>query len=62
MFMRTDNPLRDFLRSSTKQEEWLESRPLCDDCGEYIQDEYYFEIEGKKFCESCIKNYKKWID
>lgn len=60
--MRTDNPLRDFWKYSTKQEEWLESRPLCDDCGEYIQDEYYFEIEGKKFCESCIKNYKKWID
>lgn len=62
MFLRTDNPVHDFWAYSMAQEEWLENRPTCDECGQHIQDEQYFDIEGKKYCESCLNYYKKWID
>lgn len=36
------------------QERWLMSRPICDRCGERIQDEYMWEVEdGYNLCEEC---------
>ncbi len=38
-----------------EQEEALEKLPECDYCGEYIQDDYYFDINGDIVCEECLK-------
>ena len=38
-----------------EQEEALEKFPECDYCGEMIQDDYYFDINGDIVCESCLK-------
>ena len=29
-------------------------RPVCEHCGEHIQDETAVEFDGKFICESCI--------
>lgn len=36
------------------QQEWIRSRPVCDCCGEYIQDESYHQIMGEKICDRCL--------
>lgn len=45
----------DYYRShEAEQERWLASRPVCDRCGEPIQDEYMWEVEdGYCVCEEC---------
>lgn len=29
--------------------------PQCEFCGEYIQDEYLYDIDGDLYCEECMK-------
>lgn len=50
-----------FNHSDRKFAEWLNSRPVCDCCGEHIQDEYGYKMEDFWFCESCIKDSRKEI-
>jgi hypothetical protein len=46
-----------------EQETELENLPECCECGHKIQDEYYFEFDGKCICEECInENHRKFID
>lgn len=45
--------IRDFERREREKEEWIRSRPVCDRCGEPIQEEGYYEVEGNKICEDC---------
>lgn len=48
------------------EDRWLDSRPKCDICGDPIQDEFYYDIDGDKYCEKCKENYdyerRVWID
>ena len=41
---------------------WLASRPVCDICGEPIQEDGYYEINGERWCEGCVKEQWKYID
>lgn len=34
----------------------LEQRPVCRYCGEHIQGEHYFYIEGCILCEECLND------
>ena len=36
------------------QQEWVRSRPVCDCCGEYIQDESWHRIFDKNICNRCL--------
>lgn len=38
----------------TEQEKLLEKLPVCRHCGEPIQDDHYFYIEGIIYCEDCM--------
>lgn len=59
----TDDPLADFDRYDRQQEEWLNSLPVCDCCGEPIQDEYCYEINGDLICEDCLDmHFRKAVD
>ena len=52
-----------WVRKERELELRLSSRPKCDDCGEHIQDEYYFEVEGDILCEECMHDrYRKSAD
>lgn len=44
------------------QEKELKKLPVCHDCGEYIQDEYYYCIGGENICLDCLEEYKVWND
>ena len=50
----TDDPLSDFDRYDRQHEEWLNSLPVCDCCGEPIQDDFCYEINGDMICEDCL--------
>ena len=41
----------------------LDRLPTCTNCGEYIQDDYYYEINEEYLCEECmISNYRKDVE
>jgi formylmethanofuran dehydrogenase subunit E len=60
--MSFGDPLDDFNRRDAEYAEWLKTLPKCDICGEPIQDEYYYEINGDKICPECLEDFKKYND
>jgi formylmethanofuran dehydrogenase subunit E len=56
--MFSDDPIRDYDRHEAEQERRLAKLPVCDDCGEPIQD-YYFEIHDDVLCPDCMEAYRK---
>ena len=40
-----------------EENESLDRLPVCDYCGEPIQDEYLYEIDGELYCEDCMKEH-----
>lgn len=60
-FSISSDPIRDFEKYDAMQTEWLESRPVCSVCGEYIQEEIaYVKWEDRYktppelICEDCV--------
>ncbi len=52
-----------FVQHEAEQEKWLASLPICSECGEHIQDEYCYEINGELICPDCLKeNHRKFTD
>ena len=52
--------IQDFERHEREKEEWLRSRPICDQCGEPIQEDFYMEPEpGAILCEDCFRQYAR---
>lgn len=43
-----------FLEHEDEQAAWLEKRPVCACCGEHIQDDYQYVINGESYCEECV--------
>lgn len=56
----TDDPVRDAANYDAEREKILEQLPLCNECNERIQDEYYFEVRGWTICPECMEGHKKW--
>lgn len=56
----TDDPVADAERYAADKDEELEKLPKCIECGEPIQTEYYFEIDGELYCEECMDNHKHY--
>ena len=43
-----------------KKEQWRARLPKCEYCGEHIQDEHFYEIDGEILCQECLdEQYKK---
>lgn len=57
----TDDPIRDAEAWITEQDKALAKLPRCDYCGEPIQDDYYFDIQGDRVCQHCIDEMKKEV-
>ena len=55
------DPLADFDRYEADQHKQLEQLPVCEDCGEHIQDETAFYINGEWICESCMDSYRREV-
>ncbi len=50
----TDDPVADAEAFIEKLERELEKLPLCDYCGERIDEDYYFDIDGEFYHEKCL--------
>ena len=49
-----------FKSRERRLEAWLRKRPVCCYCGEHIQDEQLFDIEGELYHEEClVANFRK---
>ena len=59
MFFRSGDPLGDFDRLDREYTKWLEGLPVCDVCGEPIQDEKYFQKDGENICLHCLEHFMK---
>ena len=46
-----------FVQHDTEQEKQLDRLPECEYCGEHIQDEYAYCIEGTWICERCMNEH-----
>ena len=58
----SDDPIKDAERYIAKQEKQLSKLPKCADCGERVQDDFYFEINDEVICPDCLdSHYRKWV-
>lgn len=55
MPFRTDSPEMDFDRWDMAMERARARRPICERCGEHIQDEELWNINGKLYCQECAE-------
>lgn len=63
MFTITDDPVADFYRYDAEMTDFFSKLPTCCECGEPIQDEICYEINGDLVCEECLKlNYAKMTE
>ena len=52
-----------FKQYEDNQQSKLDRLPTCTNCGEYIQDDYYYEIDNECICEECLNdNFRKRND
>lgn len=59
----SDNPIADFDRYDAACQREEERLPVCEICGEPIQDDYLYDLEGTIICEECLKSeYRKPVD
>ena len=58
----TDDPAADFLAHDIEHEKALENLPCCEDCGEPIQDDEAYYINGEWICEDCMSSYKRTVE
>lgn len=57
----TDDPVKDFERWDREQERALERLPVCECCGEHIQQEDAVRIGGDWYCDECIDGMREEI-
>lgn len=56
----TDDPIADFHRCDAEKQAELDRQPTCYECGEKIQEDFLYEINGECICERCLKdNHRK---
>lgn len=61
---RTDDPIRDAFAYEPDEDEvkWFKSRPVCDECGNRITDDYKYMVDDCTLCEECMnKLYRAMI-
>lgn len=62
MIYRSDDPNADFDRWDADRERRLAELPECDYCGDPIQDDFYYEINGDIICRGCLdRNFRKEV-
>ncbi|MGF0064293.1 hypothetical protein ACQRCQ_03330 [Lachnospiraceae bacterium SGI.085] len=45
-----------FQRHDDEAEAILEELPVCCCCGNHIQDDCYYDIDGEIYCEKCMED------
>lgn len=51
-----------FLAHEARQDKWLSERLVCEYCGQPMQDDFFYEINGDILCEKCLnRNFRKEV-
>lgn len=59
----TDDPAKDFDRWDMEQARREARLPVCDCCGEIINDDFYWEIDDEILCADCMnERYRHYTD
>lgn len=58
----SDDPARDAERYMADLDKRLARRPVCDCCGENIQDEMALRYKGIYLCEDCMDYNREYIE
>lgn len=58
----TESLVHDVWRKMEDDDYWLRKRPRCDECGEHIQGDTFYNIGGKFYCASCLEGFKEYTD
>jgi formylmethanofuran dehydrogenase subunit E len=58
----SDDPAKDYDSYCLEQQKRLEKLPKCSECGEHIDSDYYYDIDGVLHCEDCIEGHRKWTE
>lgn len=60
---RTGDPLYDFHQHDAEKEAMLAKAPKCSECGQPIQDDRLFDIDGELYHVACFeKEFLKWTE
>ena len=57
-----NDPYEQFLRRERLRYEKEKMMPKCDDCGEPIAGDIYYEIGGVRYCPECLEGYRRYTD
>ena len=57
----TGDPEKDADYRDVELEMKLAQNPICCECGEYVNDDSYYDIEGNVYCPDCIDNHRHWL-
>ena len=61
--MQIPDNLDRFESHDAEQERQLQKLPVCEYCGEHIQDDYFFQINDEIICEGCLNDhFRKAVD
>lgn len=51
----------DLARKEREDQKYLESLPVCEMCGEPIQSDFTYVIDGANYCEDCAEEWLRDI-
>lgn len=60
--MISNDPFEEFLQRERERYEKEKKMPHCDDCGEPIAGDTFYEIDGVRYCPECMENYRRHTD
>lgn len=59
----TDDPLFDFMLHDARQQRELDRLPLCADCDDPVQADYFYLINDECICPDCLDaGYRKAVE
>lgn len=60
--IRSDDPARDYSRLDYEQYKYEQQCPVCNDCGDPITAEKYWEFHGIYYCEQCVGEHGHYVE
>ena len=60
--MLSDDPIRDFANWDYEQLLKEQTCPVCNDCGDPITDDKYWEFHGLYYCERCVQEHSHYTE
>jgi len=58
----TDDPISDFKNHDIDQQRKLERLPVCNCCGEHIQQDMAVFLDDNWYCDDCLRNARTPIE